>query len=114
MTSDIDPLRARHLSLASGKVHTKAGENTVLVNEAESPLVWLARRKGSDGAMLIDSVQLQAGERLRADFTRAQLMPRTTSNWTAPVASAARSSGGGAAAMTDAMVAARQRVNHVS
>ena len=33
---------------------------------------------------LIAAHQLQAGERLRADFTRAHLMPRTTSNWSSP------------------------------
>jgi hypothetical protein len=72
----------------------------------------LARRKGRNGAALVDATQLEAGERLRADFTRAQLMPRTTSNWDAAVASGRRSTGGGAATMTDAIVAARQRVQH--
>ena len=52
------------------------------MDAAESPLVWLARRKGRDGRALIEPVQLQAGERLRADFTRAQMMPRITANWT--------------------------------
>jgi hypothetical protein len=85
---------------------------TVTVDESESPLTWLARRKGRDGAALISAVQLEAGERLRSDFTRAQLMPRTTSNWSAAVASGRRSDGGGAAAMTDTVVAARQCVRH--
>ena len=53
------------------------------MDEAESPLAWLARRKGRDGRALIEPVQLLAGERLRAEFTRAQLMPRITSNWSA-------------------------------
>jgi len=35
-------------------------------------------------------VQLLAGERLRAEFTRAQLMPRITSNWSAAVADGPR------------------------
>jgi hypothetical protein len=52
---------------------------------------------------------LQAGERLRADFTRAHLMPRTTSNWTNPVA---KRGGGGAGSFTDVMIASRQRVRH--
>jgi len=110
--AEIDPLRGQHLALARRDIETAAGRAAVTVDDGESPLTWLARRKGRDGAALIDAVQLDAGERLRADFTRAQLMPRTTSNWTAAVASGWRSDGGGAAAMTDMVVAARQRVRH--
>ena len=75
---------------------------------AESPLAWLARRKARDGRALIEPVQLQAGERLRADFTRAQMMPRVTANWTSSVAQDRRN--GGVATFTEAAVAARQRV----
>jgi hypothetical protein len=107
----IDPFRARHLALARCDIATADGPVTVTVDEGESPLAWLARRKGRDGTALIDAVQLEAGERLRADFTFAQLMPRTTMNWNAAAASG-RFSGSGAAAMTDAVVAARQRVRH--
>jgi hypothetical protein len=53
--------------------------------------------------------QLLAGERLRTDFTRAHLMPRTTSNWESPISSDSR--GGGAGAFNDMMITARQRVN---
>jgi hypothetical protein len=60
------------------------------VDEAESPLVWLARRKGRDGRPFIAPRQLLAGERLRSDFTRAGLTPRVTANWIAPVAQARR------------------------
>ena len=47
----------------------------VTVNLAESPLGWLARRG------LVSSRQFDAGERLRGDFTRAQMAPRTTMSW---------------------------------
>jgi hypothetical protein len=43
----------------------------VLIDEQESPLGWLARRRGRDAKALIAPHQLQAGERLRADFTLA-------------------------------------------
>jgi hypothetical protein len=81
------------------------------MDTAESPLVWLARRKGRDGRALIEPVQLQAGERLRADFTRAQLMPHITANWNSAVARDRRG-GGGVTTFTEAVVAARQRVRH--
>jgi hypothetical protein len=107
----LDPFLEQHLALTRRHIRTAHGHATVTVNEAESPLSWLARRKGRDGAAMIDAEQFAAGERLRADFTLGQLMPRTTSNWSAAVASGRRA-GGGAAAMTDAVVAARQRVRH--
>jgi hypothetical protein len=110
--SDIDPVRARHLALGSREIVTAAGRIVVTVDDGESPLAWLARRKSGDGAPLIDAAQFESGERLRADFTFAQLMPRTTSDWNAAAASGRGGPGGGAAGMTDAVVAARQRVRH--
>jgi len=76
----VDRFRGRHLSLTQRQIATELGRSNVTVDEAESPLTWLARRRGRSGRALIEAHQLQAGERLRADFTRANLMPRTTSN----------------------------------
>ena len=104
----IDPLRAQHLDLGRRQIRGESGFSDVTVDEAESPLAWLARRKGRDGRALIEPVQLQAGERLRADFTRAHLMPRITSNWSASVATGPR--GASPATFTDAVIGARQRV----
>lgn len=105
---DIDAARARHLDLAAREIMTDDGIVRVMVNDSESPLAWLARRKGRDGRTMIGPEQFLAGEKLRADFTRANLMPRVTSNWDA---STARSPGaGGAGEMTDLIVASRQRV----
>lgn len=109
LSAAFDRFRGRHLALTLRELMTELGPVSVRVDDAESPLTWLARRKGRDGSTLIDSVQLDAGERLRADFTFAQLMPRTTSNWNAAVADGRRGAAG-AGAMTDAVVAARQRV----
>jgi len=106
----IDSFRAQHLVLAKAQIVTGLGHASVTVDQAESPLIWLARRRGRDGRALIEAHQLQAGERLRADFTRAHLMPRTTSNWSEP---SSRHSGGGerAGVFTDTMIAARQSVH---
>lgn len=60
------------------------------VNAAESPLGWLLSRG------LLTQRQYDAGERLRADWERAQLSPRVTMSWNA--APVARSRGGSSAA----------------
>lgn len=106
----IDRFRAQHLALARGAIDTERGRAPVTIDEAESPLAWLARRRGRDGRPLIEPHQLQAGERLRADFTRAHMMPRTSANWESPIDSGRHGGDRGAAAATDAMIAARQRV----
>jgi hypothetical protein len=106
----IDPLRARHLALGRRQIRGPDGAVDVTVDEAESPLAWLARRKGRDGRALIEPMQLLAGERLRADFTRAQLMPRITANWDAAVADRRR--GASPASFGETVVVARQRVRH--
>jgi len=104
----IDAQRAKHLQLGRRQIRDRDGASNVTVNEAESPLAWLARRKGRDGRRLIEPVQLLAGERLRAEFTRAQLMPRITANWSAAVADGRRDAS--ASSFTDAVIGARQRV----
>jgi hypothetical protein len=87
------------------------GQATVTLNEDESPLSRFRRLKGRDGRPLIGAAEFAAGERLRSDFTRGQMMPRVTANWSASVALRRRGDGGGGMAeMTDAIVAARQRV----
>ena len=106
----VEPRRARHLELAEVTIDTEHGAVAATVDVAESPLAWLARRKGRDGRAMIEPVQLQAGERLRADFTRAQLMPRITANWDAAVADDRRGASPGH--FTETMIAARQRVRH--
>jgi hypothetical protein len=110
-SSEIDPLRAQHLALAARMAMGPDGLTKVLVDDGESPLMWLARRKGKDGHALIAPHHLLAGERLRCDFTCAQLMPRTTSNWDLSI-SRERRSGSPAMTFTETSIAARQRVHH--
>jgi hypothetical protein len=108
-TDSIDPFRAHHLSIARRLIATADGHAEVLVDEAESPLAWLARRKGRDGQPLIQPVQFQAGERLRGDFTRAQMTPRVTSNWDPSVAQGRRGQAG-SGTFADAVMAARHQL----
>ncbi len=105
----IDARRAQHLDLALRDIATPDGIARVTVNESESPLAWLARRKGRDGRSLISAHQFTAGEKLRADFTRGHMSPRVTSNWEAPSGGRLRT-GAGAGEMTDLVIASRQKV----
>lgn len=94
-------------------VETSSGPAIVLANLSESPLAQLARRKGKDGRPFLTGGEYEAGERLRFDYTRGRIMPRLGANWSASVASGKRSgAGGGAAELTDAALAARQRVDN--
>ena len=104
----VDPFRAQHLDLSTQSLMTESGVMQVMVNDSESPLAWLARRKGRDGRAMIAPEQFIAGERLRADFTRAHMMPRVTSTWTGVAGT--KGAGGGAGEMTDLILASRQRV----
>jgi hypothetical protein len=104
----IDRYRLQHLSVVEG-VGPDVGAGAKF-DESESPLIWLARRKGTDGRPLIEPHHLQAGERLRCDFTLAQMMPRTTANWHAAVAGRHRGQTSGH--LTDRVIAARQQLRH--
>lgn len=108
-SGEIDRFRLAHMELGTREVMTDAGLARVLVNDSESPLAWLARRKGRDGATMISPAQFVAGEKLRADFTYAQMTPRVTSSWAAPTGQSGPG-GRGAGEITDTIVAARQRV----
>lgn len=75
----------------------------VTVNQAESPLAWLAARGH------VSVRQLEAGERLRADYETAALGSRVTMRWDA--APSGRSPGGVPERLdpTLAQIAARRR-----
>jgi hypothetical protein len=113
-----DAFRAQHqaravrpLVEASVEGADRASSRPVLVDDAESPLGWLRRRKDKDGRPFLDETEFTAGERLRADFTFAQLTPRVTANWEATGGRERRGGGPGRGGeMRDNVVAARQRV----
>ncbi|AZO78660.1 hypothetical protein B5U98_26140 [Bosea sp. Tri-39] len=82
----------------------------VVLDERESPLLWLHRRLGKDGAPQISAAEFAAGERFRADLTLAQMLPRITVNWDAALAAGTHTSARGPAEASDSSLAARQRV----
>ena len=109
----ISPHRRQH-GLIGEEIRSVDGDaRRVRVDAAESPLGWLLRRRDGHGRPLIDEAQYGAGERLRADFTRAGLSPRVTSRWEQTIASGAsgRSGPGDASALTERAMDARRRVN---
>ena len=84
----------------SGDPATWRGRRSVTVNLGESPLTWLhARGHLSDR-------QLDAGERLRADWERAQLSPAVTMRWDAV---RIKGSGDGGLAPGERQLAAKTR-----
>jgi hypothetical protein len=82
----------------------------VMLDERESPLLWLHRRPGKDGKPQISAAEFAAGERFRADLTLAQMLPRVTVNWDAGLAAGTHAPSHGPAAASDSSLAARQRV----
>jgi len=87
------------------------GIDQVTINLAESPLAQIASRKDRLGRRFLCQAEVDAGERLRADYERACLVPRLGINWEQPIskgkAGAARPHG---LEMSEAVLAARQRV----
>ncbi|MEO0820400.1 MAG: DUF6456 domain-containing protein [Pseudomonadota bacterium] len=58
-----------------------AEEAALTVNLGESPLGWLARRRGPGGTAYLGATEVEAGERLRSDFEHAQMGPNVTQDW---------------------------------
>jgi hypothetical protein len=76
------PFQAQHAIWGTAEVaEPGARPRKMRVNLAESPLAVLGRRKGSDGKPFLTPDLVQAGERLREDFERAQMGPRVGQNW---------------------------------
>jgi hypothetical protein len=89
------------------------GGGVVLVNDAESPLAWLASRKGPDGRPLLSQQMFDAGERLRRDFEAGQMSDRVTAQWGTSIMPRARGRSGTpdqGLTRNERALAARQRV----
>lgn len=105
-----DEFTAQHQERKVKIIDFEGIRRPAIVNDTESPLRWLATRKDKTGKPMLAAYQLEAGERLRADYQFSGLTSKVTSSWN-PAASC--HSGGGvnnAAAHQDNVMAARQRV----
>jgi hypothetical protein len=80
-----------------------------MVRNGESPLATLARLKDRSGRPFLGEDEFRAGERLRVEYTRGRIMPRLGVNWDSGPSGGG--GGGGIADLTDAALAARQRVD---
>ncbi len=107
-----DAFAAQHQHRGERMIELGGAKRPALVNESESPLAWLASRKDKEGKPLLAPHLFEAGERLRADYERACLMPRVTANWsaTASVSPSRRGAPRDPAEFSDYVLAARERV----
>lgn len=101
----------QHREVATRHLEVEGTRTAVEFNHRESPLTAIARRKNRNGKSFLTADEFESGERLRSDYTRGQLLPAIGGSWRAPVASGRKSGGrGGKAELTEAAIAARQRV----
>lgn len=84
--------------------------HTVTVNSAESPLALLYRLNKQTGRRFLSDEEFQAGERLRADFTRGNMLPNITANWEAVAVKRSRGEQGGVADLSNHALDCRARV----
>jgi len=118
-----EALRRSRTRLAAHKAHLHGSEtgapdggissSVPAVNGAESPLAWLAGRRDAAGRPMLSATEVQAGERLRADLSFAQLTPRITMGWSGiPITGDRGASAAGCGRdLADNVIAARARVN---
>jgi Domain of unknown function (DUF6456) len=106
-----DKFRRQHIGLSTRDVMIKKHKVKVHFNDAESPLLWMRRRKGRDGLPMINQAAFIAGERLRQDYTMANMTPRVTADWSNP-SGVCRGAGSRVENFSDTMLAARQRLDN--
>jgi len=104
-----DVFQVQHAPRHKATIKIDGGDHQVVVNSAESPLLRLKNKKSPDGQSWISDAAFVAGERLRADFTRGQMMQKVTANWNAGMGNAGKHSANGKADLSDSALDARDR-----
>lgn len=103
LARETEGFAAQHRLMQEAVLDELGETRTVKVNAGESPLARLKARG------LVDGTQFAAGEKLRRDFTLAQLSPRMGVNWDSPVVSGSRGADGDS--ISDVALMARRRLN---
>ena len=108
----VTPFRAQHQEPGERRVMADdgSGEVRLRINLAESPLTILGRKRDRTGEPYLTQDMVDAGERLREDFERAQMGPRITQNWEAFLTPRAETRGPGRGP-ADGPQGARDRVS---
>ncbi len=72
------PYKRQHQTVHAVERVIAGRKRKIRLDAAESPLNWLAQRKDRTGKPFLGPEQVEAGERLRRDFTSAGMTPRMT------------------------------------
>lgn len=96
--------------LADHQLFIDGKAKNVKLNLAESPLAVLYRMKNASGQRFLTEAEFNAGERLRADFTRGSMLPRVTANWDRHVQNQHHTTPYVGVELSDAALSARLRV----
>ncbi len=100
----------QHADIEFRQINAPDGRQRVAVNMSESPLARLSKLKTRSGERFLEDRERRAGERLRSDFTRAQMQPSLGMAWQEPVGKSSSYGAGGRIELTETAVCARQRV----
>lgn len=105
-----EAFQEQHRETENRTISVDGTRETVRVNRLESPLGAISRLKEKSGQVFLPPEAIAAGERLHADFTRAQLQPRLTMAYEPRLSTKTKGGAGGTADLSDTALAARQRV----
>ncbi len=75
------PFSRQHQADGEREITEEGVRRKIQVNLGETPIGWLAKRKGSDGAAFLSDDEVAAGEKLREDFELAQIGPKVAQDW---------------------------------
>ncbi|MEB2847112.1 hypothetical protein GAO09_15665 [Rhizobiales bacterium RZME27] len=99
----------QHRDMVEETALVEGARQRVSRNLKESPLAPLARLKDRGGEPFLSVAAFDAGERLAADFTRAQMQPRITASWEPRLETGGGRRGAGGTEISDSAMAARDR-----
>ncbi|MDD9910822.1 MAG: DUF6456 domain-containing protein [Ahrensia sp.] len=114
-SNDVSGFAGQHRVLVQRRLQADDEKSLVSVNELESPLASLQRRKDGHGQPWISDAAFQAGEVLRRDFTFAGMMKRVSASW--DFSGTRRNNRGAMGAgpdITDTALDARRRLDQAS